>query len=210
MAFRLGRRLLALPLALTALFLAPSVASPAAQIVIYGAAGGTHMTLATEGDHGLVVKGHMAKEQPHGCRFVKYRSVAVCNLQNASSIEIKTGDSGDFVRILDPLPVSVIAYTGAGSDKFYGNEEQDTCYTMGSKRNRCVGKGGNDICITGNKNSDCIGNAGNDYCEHGAGSDGCWGGPGDDVCKMGPGKDGCHGGSGNDIVLGGADGDQLY
>src|SRR4051794_7232301 len=110
MAFRFGRRLLALPLALTAIFLAPSVASPAAQIVIFGAHGGTHMTLSTEGDHGLVVKGHMAKEAPHGCRFVKYRSIAICNLDNASSIEIDTGPSGDFVRVLDPMPVPVTAY----------------------------------------------------------------------------------------------------
>lgn len=214
MAFRFGRRLLVVSLALSALLLAPSVASPAAQraaqIVVYGAEGGTHMTLATKGDHGLVVKGHMAKTRPQGCRFVRYRSVAVCSLAHATSVEIRTGPSGDFVRVLDPLPVPVTAYTGGGSDKFYGNDEPDACFTQGSKKNRCVGKGGNDVCITGQKNSDCIGDAGNDFCEHGAGSDGCWGGPGDDVCKMGPGKDGCHGGSGNDVVLGGADGDQLY
>lgn len=210
MALRLGRRLLLLPLALSALFLAPSVASPAAKIVIYGAYNGTHMTLSTKGEHGLVVKGHMATTPPQGCKFVKYRSIAVCNLERASSIEIQTGPSGDFVRVLDRMPVPVTAYTGSGSDKFYGNDEPDACFTQGSKRNRCVGKGGNDVCVTGQKNSDCIGNAGNDYCEHGAGSDGCWGGPGDDVCKMGPGKDGCHGGPGNDVVLGGADGDQLY
>lgn len=214
MAFRFGRRLLVVALALSALLVVPSVASPAAQraaqIELFGAHGGTHMTLATKGAHGLVVKGHMAKARPHGCRFVRYRKVAVCNLARASSVEIHTGPASDFVRVLDPLPVPVTAYTGAGSDRFYGNDEPDACFTQGSKKNRCVGKGGNDVCITGQKNSDCIGNSGNDYCQHGAGSDGCWGGPGDDVCKMGPGKDGCHGGPGNDVVLGGAGGDQLY
>jgi Ca2+-binding RTX toxin-like protein len=204
-----GRRFLLFALAILALLVAPSAATPAAQIVIYGAEGGTHMTLSTKGD-GLIVKGHMAKTQPHGCRFTRYRSVAVCNLSRASSIEIQTGPSGDFVRVLDPLPTSLTIYMGAGSDKFYGNAEDDTCYTQGDRKNRCVGKGGNDVCITGQQNSDCIGNSGNDYCEHGAGSDGCWGGPGDDICKMGPGKDGCHGEGGNDRIYGGEEGDQLY
>lgn len=204
-----GRRSLFVALAILALLVAPSVATPAARIVIYGAEDGTHMTLSTKGD-GLIVKGHMADTQPHGCRFIKGRMVAVCNLARADSIEIQTGQSGDFVRVLDPLPSPLTIYMGGGSDKFYGNAENDTCYTQGERKNRCVGKGGNDVCITGQKNSDCIGNAGNDYCEHGAGSDGCWGGPGDDICKMGPGKDGCHGEGGNDRIYGGEDGDQLY
>jgi Ca2+-binding RTX toxin-like protein len=204
-----GRRFFLLSLAFLALLVAPSVASPAAQIVIYGAEGGTHMTLSTKGD-AMIVEGHMTKTQPHGCRFTVYRSVAVCNLSRANSIEIQTGQSGDFVRVLDPLPVPLTIYMGAGSDKFYGNDENDTCYTQGERKNRCVGGGGNDVCITGQKNSDCIGNAGDDYCQHGAGSDGCWGGPGDDICKMGPGKDGCHGEGGNDRIYGGEDGDQLY
>jgi Ca2+-binding RTX toxin-like protein len=204
-----GRRLLIFSLAILAILVAPSAAIPAAQIVIYGAEEGTHMTLSTKGDT-LVVKGHQAETPPKGCHFTVYRQVAACNLNLADSIEIQTGQSGDFVRVLDPLPVPVTAYTGAGSDKFYGNSERDTCYTQGDKKNRCVGKGGNDTCITGQKNSDCIGNGGDDYCEHGAGSDGCWGGPGNDVCKMGPGKDGCHGEEGNDRLYGGEDGDQLY
>jgi Ca2+-binding RTX toxin-like protein len=204
-----GRRFLLCSLATLALFVAPSVATPAAKIVISGAEGGTHMTLSTKGD-GLIVKGHMTEAPPHGCRFTKYGSVAICNLARATSIEIETGQSGDFVRVLDPLPAPLTIYMGAGRDKFYGNAESDTCYTQGERKNRCVGKGGDDICITGEKNSDCIGNSGNDFCEHGGGSDGCWGGPGDDICKMGPGKDGCHGEGGNDRIYGGEDGDQLY
>lgn len=204
-----GRRFIVFALAILALLMAPSAATPAAQIVIYGAEGGTHMTLSVSGQR-LTVKGHMATARPHGCRFARYRSVAVCNLTNVSAIEVQTGQSGDFVHVLDPLPAPLTIYTGAGSDKFIGNSERDTCYTQGSKRNRCVGKGGNDVCITGQKNSDCLGNGGDDYCEHGAGSDGCWGGPGNDICKMGPGKDGCHGGPGNDRLYGGPDGDQLY
>ena len=64
------------------------------------------------------------------------------------------------------------------------NGEPDTCYSEGSRRNRCVGGGGPDICITGDQNSDCVGGPGDDLCVHGSGSDGCWGGPGDDVCRM--------------------------
>ena len=29
-----------------------------------------------------------------------------------------------------------------------GNDEPDTCYSEGSRRNRCVGGGGNDVCVT--------------------------------------------------------------
>ena len=128
----------------------------------------------------------------------------------ADAIELSMGHSGDFVDVADPMPIPVTAYLGAGSDKMIGNAEMDTCYSQGSRRNRCIGGGGNDVCITGEKNSDCVGDAGNDYCETGDGSDGCWGGPGNDVCRMGPGEDGCHGEGGNDRLYGGANADQLY
>ena len=120
------------------------------------------------------------------------------------------GAASDFVEVADPLPIPVTAHLGASSDKFIGNDEPDTCYPEGTARNRCIGRDGNDICITGQKNSDCVGGPGDDYCKTGAGSDGCWGGPGDDVCYMGPGNDGCHGGPGNDRLYGGPGEDQLY
>ena len=210
MAIAVGRRLLAVPLALLALLLAPGAASPAGQIVIYGAASGSHLTLKT-GNGRLVVEGLQARAHPKGCRMKPSRMLSVCPLKSgAASIVLQMGNSGDFVDVADPMPLPVTAYLGGGSDKMIGNAEADTCYSQGARRNRCVGGAGNDICITGQRNSDCVGGPGNDYCQTGAGSDGCWGGPGNDVCKMGPGEDGCHGEGGNDRLYGGPGADQLY
>jgi Ca2+-binding RTX toxin-like protein len=209
MPARLGIRFLAFALALTALLAVPSAATPAGQITIYGAASGTHMTV-TEEDGRLVVRGPMEAAHPHGCRLSADQMEAICRLAGTSAVEITLGDSGDFLQIVSPLPVPVTAYLGDGSDKMIGNAEPDTCYSEGARRNRCIGGGGDDVCITGEKNSDCVGDAGNDYCETRDGSDGCWGGDGDDICKMGPGMDGCHGEGGNDYLYGGANPDQLY
>lgn len=210
MPIRIGRSLLACSLALLALLLAPGAASPAGQIVIYGAESGSHLTLRTE--HGsLVVEGLQAHAHPKGCRMKPNRMRSVCSLKRgAATIVLQMGNSGDFVDVADPMPVPVVAYLGGGSDKMIGNAESDTCYSQGARRNRCVGGPGNDICITGQQNSDCVGGPGNDYCQTGAGSDGCWGGPGNDICKMGPGEDGCHGEGGNDRLYGGPGADQLY
>jgi Ca2+-binding RTX toxin-like protein len=206
-----GRRALplALALALIALFVAPTAASTAGQIVIYGAPGGSHLTFSTSGNK-IVVSGKMARTHPQGCHLSGNRLRAVCRVAGASRIEINMGPAGDFVEIADPMPVPVTAYLGGGSDKMIGNSEPDTCYSQGARRNRCIGGGGNDVCITGMRNSDCVGDGGNDICETQTGSDGCWGGPGNDICKMGPGMDGCHGEGGNDRLYGGASPDQLY
>jgi Ca2+-binding RTX toxin-like protein len=208
MPIPIGRRFLVSLLALSALLVAPSAASPAGQIVIYGAGSGSHLTLSTK-DGSLVVKGQMAPARPRGCRVTRPR-MAVCSLRQADAIELQMGNSGDFVEVADPMPVPITAYLGGGSDKMIGNAERDTCYSQGARRNRCIGGAGNDVCITGEKNSDCVGDAGNDYCQTADGSDGCWGGPGNDVCRMGPGEDGCHGEGGNDRLYGGANPDQLY
>lgn len=204
-----GRKLLVGVLAVLALLAMPTVATPAGKIVIYGANSGSTLTLTTKGSK-IVVKGRMARHKPRGCRFTRGHRVAVCSTRHANSIEIQMGPSGDFVRVRERLPVPLTIYLGAGSDKFIGNGERDTCYPGGARRNRCVGGANNDICITGPRNSDCVGGPGDDYCRHGTGSDGCWGGPGNDICRMGPGQDGCHGGPGNDRLYGGADPDQLY
>lgn len=186
-----------------------SSAEPRGHVVLHGAHSGSHLRLNVH--HGrLVVRGWMARQHPRGCRFKRYRLVAVCRLAGAGSVEVVMGPSGDMVEVLDRLPVPLTAYLGSGSDKFVGNGERDTCYPQGARRNRCVGRGGNDICITGPRNSDCVGGRGNDYCKHGAGSDGCWGGPGRDICIMGPGHDGCHGGKGRDRLYGGSSSDRLY
>jgi hypothetical protein len=194
---------------LALLLLAPVGAAPGDRIVIRGADSGSTLTLRADGSR-LVAEGYMAPTRPRGCRFTRYRLVAVCSLTGVSRVELKMGPSGDFVKVLDRLPVPVTAELGGGSDKFVGNGEADTCLSQGARRNRCVGGPGDDTCITGPRNSDCVGGPGDDYCRTGTGSDGCWGGPGDDYCFMGPGEDGCHGGPGDDRLYGGAGADQLY
>ena len=191
------------------LFAAPGAGSTADRIVIYGAASGSHLKVSTSGSN-IVVDGIMAKARPQGCRLIHGRHGAVCPLEGANAIELDMGPRGDFVEVLDPLPFPLTVHLGSGEDKFIGNAERDICYPEGTRRNRCIGEGGNDVCITGSRNSDCVGGRGEDYCRHGTGSDGCWGGPGDDVCVMGPGQDGCHGEGGNDRLYGGAQPDRLY
>lgn len=207
--FPFGRRLAVFALAGLGLLLAPAAANPAGQISIVGAHSGTHLKLSVEGPR-LVVKGPMAGVHQRGCRYTRGHTKAVCRLRGVSRIVVKTGPSGDFVRVVDRLPAPLTVYLGDGSDKFIGSAERDTCYPQGARRNRCIGRGGNDVCITGRDNSDCVGGGGNDYCRHGGGSDGCWGGPGRDICVMGPGQDGCHGNGGADRLFGGAGADQLY
>ncbi|HKB50583.1 MAG TPA: calcium-binding protein [Solirubrobacterales bacterium] len=185
-----------------------TAASPQGEVVVRGAASGTHLELSMRGNN-LIVTGWMAHTPGAGCRLPR-RNLAVCGLAGVGVIEVDMGPSGDMVEVLEALPVPLIVHLGDGSDKFIGNGEPDTCYSEGARRNRCVGGGGNDICITGNQNSDCVGGDGNDYCQTGAGSDGCWGGPGNDICRMGAGQDGCHGEGGNDELYGGPSSDQLY
>jgi len=186
-----------------------SEAEPKREVVIHGAHSGSHLKLGVKKGV-LVVKGWMARVKPRGCRFKRYRKVAVCSLRRAREVVVRMGPNNDRVTVVKKLPVPVRAYLGAGSDKMIGNAERDFCYPQGSKRNRCVGGPGNDVCITGNKSSDCVGGPGNDYCRHYNGSDGCWGGPGNDICVMGRNHDGCHGDSGNDRLYGGRDSDRLY
>jgi hypothetical protein len=187
-----------------------SSASPRSGIIlIRGADAGAHLRLTVSGGE-LLVNGHLTAEGPGGCRPAgSYRAVS-CRLAEASSVVVEMSSADDKVSVLDPLPVPLTAYLGSGSDKLIGNSEPDTCYPQGSPRNRCIGNGGDDICISGPVNTDCVGGGGDDYCKTGDGSDGCWGGPGRDECQMGGGHDGCHGEGGNDRLYGGASSDQLY
>jgi Ca2+-binding RTX toxin-like protein len=184
-------------------------AAPAGRIVLHGATAGSHLKLYARGGR-LVAEGRMSGKHPAGCRLRRHRLRAICSLAGVGAVEVEMGPVGDFVEVLNRLPLPLTVHLGAGSDKFVGNGERDTCYSEGSRRNRCVGGAGDDICITGDKNSDCVGGPGDDYCRTGAGSDGCWGGPGNDVCRMGPGHDGCHGEGGDDRLFGGASSDRLY
>jgi RTX calcium-binding nonapeptide repeat (4 copies) len=199
---------LALAAALVLIF-GSAHATSRGRVVAHGAASGSHLELRMRGGR-LIIDGRMARRVGAGCDLVHRRNLAVCRLGDAGGVEVDMGPSGDFVEVLERLPVPLTIHLGGGSDKFIGNGERDTCFSEGARRNRCVGGPGDDICITGNRNSDCVGGEGNDYCKHGAGSDGCWGGPGRDVCVMGPGQDGCHGGRGRDRLYGGPSPDQLY
>jgi Ca2+-binding RTX toxin-like protein len=192
-----------------ALFAANPTAEGEGQIVVTGADSGSHLRL-TVSDGAIVVNGYMAPGDPPGCRLTKPRSAAVCPLAGVGSVEVDMGPSADKVEVLDALPIPLTAHLGAGSDKLIGNGEPDTCYPEGTRRNRCTGGPGSDICITGPRNTDCVGGPGNDYCKASTGSDGCFGGPGRDVCLMGPGHDGCHGGPGDDLLYGGSWSDKLY
>lgn len=178
------------------------------RVVIRGVASGAHLGLSMAGED-LYVTGPMAWLS-EDCRFVRGHGAARCSLSGVGAIEVATGSSNDKVEVLERLPLPLTAYLGAGSDKLIGNGERDTCYPEATPRNRCIGGGGNDICISGPVNTDCVGEGGNDYCRTQGGSDGCWGGPGNDVCVMGDGQDGCHGDAGNDRLYGGPAADQLY
>ena len=183
-------------------------ATPEGRIVIHGAETGTHLRLSVSGGD-LLVTGPMA-EASEGCQLAAGHGAATCPLGEAGQVEVDTGPSEDKVEVLSGLPVPLIAYLGAGSDKLIGNDEQDSCHPQGTPRNRCIGNGGNDVCIAAPVNTDCVGGPGDDYCRTSDGSDGCWGGPGNDLCSMGAGEDGCHGEAGVDRLYGGPGADQLY
>jgi Ca2+-binding RTX toxin-like protein len=204
----LRRALAALGATALLLLVSASPAAPEGRIVIHGAAAGTHLRLGVS-DGELTVTGPMA-EATEGCELAPGKGAATCPLADVGQVEIETGPSEDKVEVLDQLPVPLIAYLGAGSDKLIGNDEPDSCHPQGTPRNRCIGNGGNDICVSAPVNTDCVGGPGEDLCKTSDGSDGCWGGPGSDICSMGAGQDGCHGEAGNDRLFGGPGGDQLY
>jgi Ca2+-binding RTX toxin-like protein len=195
-------------LAATALLATATSAVPEGEIVVHGPDFSSHLRLTVSGGD-IIVTGQV-QDNPVGCVITEGHRSTRCPIADAGGMEIVMGPSDDKIQVEDKLPMPLIVHLGAGSDKLLGNGEPDTCYSEGSKRNRCLGFGGDDICITGQQNSDCVGGEGDDYCKHGAGSDGCFGGPGNDVCDMGPGMDGCHGGPGNDELIGGPEPDQLY
>ncbi len=212
MTTRSARKVRRLPPALAGLFLlaffpllSPATATSKGEIVIHGAQASSHLRI-TVSEGNILVDGTLARGSQVGCR----RGGHVCPISGAGRMEIIMGPNSDKVEVLDPLPMPLTVHLGAGSNKFIGNSEPDTCYPEGAIANGCVGRGGNDRCIVLGGNSECFGGPGNDYCKGGSGSDGCWGGPGNDVCYMGPGEDGCHGGPGNDRLYGGPGADRLY
>ncbi|MFN8160471.1 MAG: calcium-binding protein [Solirubrobacterales bacterium] len=185
----------------------PAAASTSGLLLIRGPSSSSHLVLAYS-DGTLYIRGYLGGGSPYGCQGG--RGLTRCPLRGDTKLAIRMGPSNDKIEVNSPLPVPLTVHLGDGSDKFIGNDEPDTCYPEGARRNRCIGGGGDDVCITGPRNSDCVGGPGDDYCRHSTGSDGCWGDEGNDVCVMGPGMDGCHGGAGNDRLYGGPDPDQLY
>ncbi|HYP55420.1 MAG TPA: hypothetical protein VEQ41_03845, partial [Solirubrobacterales bacterium] len=119
---------------------AGSTAASPNRVVLHGAHGGSNLKLSVRGER-LVVRGLMARAQPAGCHFRRYRLKAVCRLDGVDAIQLVMGPSGDMVRVLDRLPVPMVIYLGDGSDKFIGNGERDFCYPGGHRRNRCIGRG---------------------------------------------------------------------
>ena len=106
--------------------------------------------------------------------------MAVCPLRGVTSIELNMGPSGDMVKVRDRLPIPLTVYLGAGSDKFIGNGERDTCYPQGARRNRCVGGSGNDWLYGGSNPDQLYGGRGFDRCDGGHG----WGRS--HACEAGP------------------------
>jgi Ca2+-binding RTX toxin-like protein len=204
----LRRALAAFGAAALLLLTSAGPAAPEGRIVIHGAETGTHLRLSLSGGDLLVTGSRAAAIE--GCTPASGNGAATCSLSGVGQVEVETGPSDDKVEILDKLPVPLIAYLGAGSDKLIGNGEPDSCHPQATRRNRCIGGGGNDVCVAAPVNTDCVGGPGNDFCRTSDGSDGCWGGPGNDVCMMGAGEDGCHGEGGGDRLDGGPGADQLY
>ena len=92
-----GTATLALAAALV-LTLGCASASPQGQVVVHGAASGSHLELGMRGDN-LVVHGWMGPKAGAGCRLAHNRSLAVCRLAGAGRIEVDMGPSGDFVEV---------------------------------------------------------------------------------------------------------------
>ena len=203
---------------ITILALRPSAAHPAATIsaqagplLIEGRSVADHVRiqLSPNGKR-FAIRGKVRTSGPHRCKKRRHGTRRRCPVRDVTAIKVRLGGGGDKLEILDTLPVPATGRLGPGSDKMIGSGERDICFPGGTRRNRCIGGGGNDVCITGPRNSDCVGGPGSDYCKASTGSDGCWGGSGDDVCYMGPGHDGCHGDGGNDRLFEGTSSGKLY
>ena len=71
MPFPPGRKLLVGVLAVAALLVLPSIATPVGKIVIYGSHKGSTLKLHPRGHHHIIVKGNMAHRHPQGCHFTR-------------------------------------------------------------------------------------------------------------------------------------------
>ena len=93
----------AITLAIVLSMMLPTAASPQGQIVVRGAASGSHLRV-TVGGEGIVIDGYLAAGGQRGCRFTRGRNGAVCPLAGVASMVIVMGPSGDMVEILEKLP----------------------------------------------------------------------------------------------------------
>ena len=76
--------------------------------------------------------------------------IIIHGANSGSTLELEVKGHGKRLMVHGPR-ISEPART-----KFIGNGEPDTCYSEGSRRNRCVGGSGRDICTTGNRNNDTV------------------------------------------------------
>src|SRR6185437_3996358 len=67
-------------------------ASPQGEVVVRGAASGSHLKLSLANGN-LVVHGWMAPEAGAGCRLTHHRNLAVCRLRNVGGVEVDMGPS---------------------------------------------------------------------------------------------------------------------
>src|SRR3954447_1611936 len=112
MSSALGRKLAVGVLAVAALLAAPTAATPARQIVVFGAHSGSTLTLSGNGRR-IVVKGHMAHRAPLGCRFRHHHRVAVCPIRGAAGRGVDWAPPGPLAGVAAPLPIALTVHLGA-------------------------------------------------------------------------------------------------
>ena len=93
------------------------------------------------------------------------------------------------------MPLTV--HLGAGSDKFLGNDEPDTCYSQGPNATAASASAATTSASPGSRTATASAARATTTAGTG-GQRRLLRRPGNDVCNMGGGRDGCHGGPGND------------
>ena len=100
-----GRLFLLATLTALALLLAPSIATTAGTIVLYGNQPGTHLDIAEEGGK-IIVSGHMGDQEPAGCAENPAHTRAACPVAGAAAIQVVMGpgNAGSRARCRFPSP----------------------------------------------------------------------------------------------------------
>ena len=165
---------------LAALLLAPTAAVPEGKIVIDCPGFSSHLRISVSNGN-VLVNGQMT-DNPEGCTITEGHRAAVCPIAGAAGSKSTWAEPATSSKCATRCRSRSPSTSATARTSSSATTSRTPATPKGSRRNRCIGDGGDDVCITGAQNSDCVGGAGNDYCRTSAGSDGCWGGPGDDVC----------------------------